>query len=221
MDELTTELLDGLPQTGPTDPIRYYRRPGVGWLFRERINRGLRMLPSRPFGPGLEVGYAAGAVLLVLARGVKDLHGLDLDADPVPVREHLASRGISASLVRASVYDLPYGDDAFDLVVCFSVFEHLDRYRRGLDEVARVLRPGGVFLIGMPAVNKTMEIGFSAIGFRGIGHHHVTTPAQVAASFEGAGFRIARTSHLDVPMARPLGIRVYYNWLLEKRSPRT
>ena len=218
MYELTTELLEGLPTTGPTDPIRYYRRPVVGRIFRERINRGLRLLPPRAFGKGLEVGYAAGAVLLALARGVGDLHGIDLDADPAPVRGHLASRGASANLLRASVYDLPYGDDAFDLAVCFSVFEHLDRYRRALGEVTRVLRPGGLFLIGMPAVNKAMEIGFSAIGFRGIDHHHITTPAQVAACFEGEGFRTARTAHLDLPLARPLGMRVYYNWLLEKRA---
>jgi SAM-dependent methyltransferase len=216
MFELTTDLLESLPQNGPTDPIHYYRNPVVGWLFRKRINRGLRLLPSRPFHKALEVGYGAGAVLLALSESVGELHGLDLDADPAPTRALLASRGASAELVQASVIDLPYSEGAFDLAVCFSVFEHLDRYRLGLEEVARVLRPGGLFLLGMPAVNKTMELGFSAIGFRDIDQHHVTMPAQVAACFGDAGFGVLRTAHVDVPFSRPFGLRVYYNWLLEK-----
>jgi ubiquinone/menaquinone biosynthesis C-methylase UbiE len=38
----------------------------------------------------------------------------------------------------ASIYDLPYDDDAFDLVVCCEVLEHLEHPGKGLAEVARV-----------------------------------------------------------------------------------
>ncbi len=38
----------------------------------------------------------------------------------------------------ASVYELPYEDDAFDLVVCCEVLEHLERPRQALCEIARV-----------------------------------------------------------------------------------
>lgn len=41
---------------------------------------------------------------------------------------------------QASVYDLPFEDGAFDLVVCCEVLEHLDDPGRGLAEVARVAR---------------------------------------------------------------------------------
>ena len=47
MIELTGRMLDGLPKNGPTDPIEYYRHPLVGWLFRNRINRGLQLLGER------------------------------------------------------------------------------------------------------------------------------------------------------------------------------
>ena len=40
MIELSPELLQGIPKNGPTDPIEYYRKPLVGRVFRERINRG-------------------------------------------------------------------------------------------------------------------------------------------------------------------------------------
>jgi len=40
----------------------------------------------------------------------------------------------------ASVYDLPFEDGSFDLVLCCEVLEHLERPREALDEVARVAR---------------------------------------------------------------------------------
>lgn len=220
MSELSPDVLRGIPQNGPTDPIEYYRKPLIGRVFRERINRGLRLLPEGRFGRALEVGYGAGAVLLSLAPSVDDLHGLDLDADPAVVEQLLASRGWSATLRKGSVYELPYEDAAFDLVVSFSMFEHLHDYERALAEVTRVMRPRSLFLLGMPAVNKLMEAGFRAIGFKGINDHHVTTPQQVAAAFPATRLRALRSAALDLPFRAPLGLRVYYTWLLEKPGER-
>lgn len=216
MFALTEDMLSGLPKNGPTDPIEYYRRPFVGRLFRRRINLGLHLLPKRRFARALEVGYGAGAVQLALAGGVEELFGIDLDADARLVSSMLEARGRRAALVRGSVYELPYEDEFFDLVVCFSVFEHLSEYRRALQEVHRTLRPGGLFLLGMPSVNRLMEAGFLAIGFKGINDHHVTTPAEVAATAPEIGFRKLAESHLDFPGPVPLGVRLYYDWLFEK-----
>ncbi len=213
MVRLDVEMLRELPKTGPTDPIEFYRRPLVGRVFRRRIDLGLAMLRERRFESALEIGYGAGAVLSALAPVVGELHGLDLDADADAIHGRLASRGVKASLVKGSVYELPYANRSFDLVACFSVFEHLHEYPKALAEVARVLRPGGSFLLGMPSVNRFMELGFRAIGFKGIEDHHVTTPQTVAKSFRQAGFAVTAQSHLQVP-----GLRLYYNWLLENRA---
>jgi len=213
---ITTELIADLPKNGPTDPIEFYRRPFVGWLYRERINRGFGLLPDRRFARALEVGYGAGAVQLALASTVDELHGIDLDADPVPVRALLQARGAASDLRQGSVLELPYQEAHFDLAVSFSVFEHLTEYKQALREVARVLEPGGLFLLGMPSVNKLMEAGFLAIGFKGINDHHVTTPRDARASFEECGFVLRSARYLDFPADAPLGLRLYYNWLLEK-----
>ncbi len=215
--ELTTSIVADVPRNGPTDPIEFYWRPLVGWLFRERINRGLRLLQGRTFQRGLEVGYGAGAVQIVLSGAVPELHGIDLDADPALVEPLLRRRGREPHLRRGSVLDLPYDDGQFDLVACFSVIEHLHQYRLALAEMARVLGSGGRLMLGMPSVYRTMEVGFRVIGFNGIQDHHVTTPAQVEAAFDGAGLRVERSGFLDLPRARPFGVRLYYNWLLAKR----
>jgi SAM-dependent methyltransferase len=216
MIELQPHMLEGIPRNGPTDPIEYYKRPLIGWLFRERINRGLRLLPDKRYARALEVGYGAGVLQLALAPSVDELHGIDLDADPESVTQLLRARTCHTKLVRGSVYELPYADAQFDLVVSFSVFEHLSDYPRGLLEVFRVLTPGGLFLLGMPSLNKLMEAGFHAIGARDINDVHITTPAQVERAWPAVGFHRQRASFLDFPPLSPLSIRLYHTWLLEK-----
>jgi SAM-dependent methyltransferase len=214
--KITLGMLDGIPQNGPTDPINYYRRPLIGALFRRRINLGLQLLPQPRYARVLEIGYGSGFLLPTLARGARELHGIDLDADPAPVHRMLEGRGCSATLVQGSVYDLPYATGTFDLVVSFSTFEHLHEYRRALAETCRVLAPSGTFLLGMPAVNKTMEWLFHAIGHSTIDDVHVTSPRMVTTAFADAGFRLAADAYLDFPLPRPLGLRLYHNWRLEK-----
>jgi ubiquinone/menaquinone biosynthesis C-methylase UbiE len=218
MFELKTSMLEGIPQNGPTDPIEYYKKPLIGQLFRTRINRGLALLPEQRFDRVLEVGFGAGAVQLALAAGSNELHGIDLDADPVLVTRLLNARGIATKLQRGNVYALPYADCSFDLIVCFSVFEHLHDYPKALAEVQRVLAPSGLFLLGMPAVTKWMEFAFAAIGFKGIDDHHVTRPQDVAAALPSAGFVEVKASFLDLPLPAPLGLRMYYNLLLRKST---
>ena len=216
MDPITLELLKGVRQNGPTDPINYYRRPGVGALFRQRINLGLQLLPPRRFARALEIGYGSGGLLLTLAKGVDELHGLDLDAEPHSVRAMLQARGCDANLVQGTVHQLPYADGQFDLIVCFSVFEHLSNYETALRETRRVLAPHGLFLLGMPAVNRLMGLLFEAIGHRTIDDIHVTTPRMIRRALAPNGFHVAASRALNVPFPPPFGLSLYHNWLLEK-----
>ena len=209
--ELTVGTARGLAKSGRTDPIEHYARPLVGWLYRERINMGLRLLPARRFGRVLEVGYGAGALLVTLAPYADELYGIDSTADPALVRRLLGARELSVGLAKGSVCELPYESGTFDLVCCFSVFEHLAEFERGLSEVARVLAPGGLFLLGMPSVNRIMRLGFLMLGERGIEEEHVTTPGDVAAAFASAGLRIVRSRRLVLPIP-PLSL--YHTWLL-------
>lgn len=204
--------------TGATDPIRYYSRPGIGWVFRRRIEMGLEMIPQLPPGArALEVGYAAGIVLYNLASRVSELHGLDLDAEPAPAEERLRALGVHAQLVRGSVLDMRpvYSDGFFDLVVCFSVMEHLPEPQIALGEMHRVLKPGGIAMLGMPAVNRFMEYAFQAIGFKGIEDHHITTPGQVwrLVSAQSERWRAARR---QLPAGVPFGAALYHTFRLQK-----
>ena len=87
----------------------------------------------------LEVGAGEGRLAMRLVAStarrparfvVSDLELDHLDAD------------LEASIerCRASVYELPFADASFDLVVCCEVLEHLDTPDRALAEIARVAR---------------------------------------------------------------------------------
>jgi SAM-dependent methyltransferase len=213
---LTPEILAELPKSGDTDPLEYYRRPLVGKFYLNRINRSFEMLPSGNLGKVLEVGYGAGAVQLALAAFASELHGIDLDADPNVLAKFFGNRAIRPQLIRGSVLDLPYSSEYFDLVVCFSVLEHIQDYVQALREIHRVLIPNGHFLLGMPTVNRLMDAAFLAIGFRGIDDLHITRPVDVAQSFGAIGFKCNKQNPLDFPFRMPFGVRLYHSWLLQK-----
>ena len=50
----------------------------------------------------------------------------------------------------ASVEDLPQPDASIGTIFAFSTFEHVERFWVGFEEVRRVLRPDGVFLVACP-----------------------------------------------------------------------
>jgi SAM-dependent methyltransferase len=50
------------------------------------------------------------------------------------------------------ITDVPFKDDAFDLIICVHVLEHVPDDRRAMREMARVLRPGGMALLLVPIV---------------------------------------------------------------------
>jgi SAM-dependent methyltransferase len=55
---------------------------------------------------------------------------------------------------------LPFSDRSFDTVMCTSVLEHVEEPERAVEEMARVLKPGGRLLITVPFLYPTHEAPF-------------------------------------------------------------
>jgi ubiquinone/menaquinone biosynthesis C-methylase UbiE len=109
----------------------------------------VRLLRLSPGGTMLEVGCGRGIGLEALARRLEPavLTGIDVDDRLLAMAESaLGERGVNARLLRADVRDLPFDDAAFDTVFDFGTCYHVSRPAVALREVARVLRPGGLFV---------------------------------------------------------------------------
>lgn len=95
----------------------------------------------------LDLGCAGGFLAEALDDRGARVTGIDPAKDAIA-----AARAHAESAGRAIAYDvgvgesLPYDDASFDAVACVDVLEHVRDLHQVLGEVARVLKPGGMFL---------------------------------------------------------------------------
>lgn len=154
------------PKGRTMDPLLYDRLAPVWWSGSVKALRLLRnLVPARLrfFDPivgdwserrVLDLGCGGGFMCEALARRGARVTGVDpcraaLDA----ARVHGASERLETDYREGRGEAIPLGDASVDVVVCVDVLEHVDDLPRVLSEVARVLRPGGVFLFD--TVNRT------------------------------------------------------------------
>lgn len=92
----------------------------------------------------LEVGLGYGTMATALMKCGADYHGLDIAAGPVDMARHRA--GIlrkDVDIRQGSVLDCPFEDGSFDHVISIGCLHHTGDLPRAIDEVHRVLKPGG------------------------------------------------------------------------------
>ena len=94
----------------------------------------------------LEVGLGYGTLTEALARMGADYHGLDIAAGPVEMARHRLA-GVPGArpeqVQQGSVLELPFPDASFDLVASIGCLHHTGDLFGAIQEVRRVLRPGG------------------------------------------------------------------------------
>lgn len=92
--------------------------------------------------------------------------------------------------VVGSILDIPFPGAHFDAVSAFDVIEHVADERRALDEVFRVLRPGGVFMISVPAYEWAWSSHDDLQD-----HQRRYTRRRMLRSLKRSGFSVERSTH--------------------------
>lgn len=96
----------------------------------------------------LDAACGAGWGSALLAAGGAEVVGVDLS--PATILDARREHGDRVDFREGDLCDLPLSDGEFDCVVCFEALAHVATPERALDELRRVLRPGGLLLISAP-----------------------------------------------------------------------
>ena len=152
------------------------------YLGMEHITRHLldHYLPHP--GPALKIldgGCGTGAVMKYLCR-YGEVTGFDFAAEAL----HFSRKRGHTRLVQASVLGIPFAQDLFDLIVSFDVIcERGVRDDQALSEFARILKPGGLVMLRLPAYDWLR-------GKHDVATHilHRYTRGEIGAKLRDSGF---------------------------------
>lgn len=173
--------------------------------FKRRVRLMFQSLDIQTTDRVLDAGCGRGFFMkYVTELAPCRLTGVDLDL------EHLGialdqNRAGGASVARSYIAPLPFADATFDKIIFSEVLEHLPDDWGGLNEIKRVLKPGGLLFLSVPnhnypfwwdPINKTLEGVFHTHiqngTFAGIwaNHERLYFPDEIKALVTRAGFEI-------------------------------
>ncbi len=153
------------PAQAPSDLSIYDRDADHWWDGSRRWLRALQnLVPARlaffdrvaawQGRTVLDLGCGGGFMAEALTARGAHVIGADVSLGSITIAgRHAASQGLAIRYLAASGEQLPLPDQSVDCVVCVDVLEHVRSVDRVLDEIHRVLRPGGLFLFD--TINRT------------------------------------------------------------------
>lgn len=146
---------------------------------RRQVARRLRPAPCSD-ARALDLGAGSGGNTRLLAEA--GYRAVALEHHPLAA-DMTHSRGID--VVRGDGHHLPFSDATFDAVLACDVLEHLSRDDEAVAEVHRVLRPGGQFLLTVPADPRLWSEHDVALQ-----HHRRYTRASLQSLLETSTFTV-------------------------------
>jgi len=176
---------------GPAALLHAMNRARLGFYLRELGDTRGRAV--------LDAGCGGGLVAKGLAEAGAVVTGLDLS----PACLHVARRAVPDRFlpVAGRMERLPLASRSFDAVVAADVLEHIPDLPAAVEEIARVLRPGGSFLYD--TINRTAWAWFTAmfgaerlLGFVPRGTHDwrlFIRPRELDRVLTGVGFEAVTT----------------------------
>lgn len=147
---------------------------------------------SQATGDVLEVAVGTGLNFPVYPDDI-NLTGIDLSEDMLDIaRGRAAELGRSVALLQGNAHTLPFDDAAFDTVVCTFGLCAIPDLDAAIDEMHRVLRPGGRLVLvdhveSSSSLARVLQRGLEVITVPLAGEHFLRRPRNHLAA---AGFNI-------------------------------
>jgi demethylmenaquinone methyltransferase / 2-methoxy-6-polyprenyl-1,4-benzoquinol methylase len=120
-------------------------------VWRRRVAKRFRVVLYNPAARVLDLCCGTGDLALAFRKEAPagaEIAGSDFVPEMLSrAQSKAAACGARITFVEADALALPFGDGSFDLVSCSFGLRNLANYERGLMEILRVLKPGGVAAI--------------------------------------------------------------------------
>lgn len=113
------------------------------WSASEEQTRALLLPYLTENTKILDVGVGLGRLLEKFPNHQR--YGMDISTSYLPIAKQ---KGIDVCF--SKIEDMPYRDNSFDIVICTDVLEHVLDLKLALDQIYRVLKTGGVFIMRVP-----------------------------------------------------------------------
>ena len=173
--------------------------------------------PVRPGDRVLDLGCGAGRHAFEVYRRGADVVAFDLDPGELgPVAgmfgamraEGEAGPEAGATAISGDATAMPFGDGAFDRVIAAEVLEHINDDQQAMNELARVLRPGGLAAITVPSFLPERICWALSAEYHQVpgGHVRIYTRVELAAKLARAGLKPGWHHHAH-------GLHSPYWWL--------
>lgn len=160
-------------------------------LKRELTKQGLTRAPTL-----LDLGCGDGNNLVWLRHYADRLYGSDYNFTRL---SRATVRAPGAALFLADVLRYPTRDDAFDVIFFNHVIEHIPNDAAALAEVRRILKPGGLLVLGAPNEGAwwwQWAYRRNPRSLETTDHVHFYTAAVLRTRLEKAGFVVHAIKHM-------------------------
>lgn len=168
----------------------YFWNVGRREILDEALSRNLEEQRNLEI---LDIGCGPGGNLLFLDKYGR-VTGLDVSEEALRFAK---AKGYE-EVIQAGAEKVPLPDGAFDLISCLDVLEHIEKDDRVLREIFRLLKPGGILLLTVPA--HPFLFGPHD---RFLGHLRRYRTKEALDKIKGAGFTIREYTHF-VTFAVPI-----------------
>jgi 2-polyprenyl-6-hydroxyphenyl methylase/3-demethylubiquinone-9 3-methyltransferase len=103
----------------------------------------------------LDIGCGGGYLTEEYARLGCQTSGIDISSASIAEAiQHASIEGLKINYQVGSATNLEFPENSFDVVSCCDVLEHIENWPAAIQEIARVLRPGGLFFFD--TINRTL-----------------------------------------------------------------
>ncbi|MBN9391561.1 MAG: methyltransferase domain-containing protein [Chloroflexi bacterium] len=181
-------------------PNAHYYTISTGHGNPARLAELVEKVRPNPTDRVLDIGTGAGHTAIAFAPQAGEVVAFDLTPSMLEeTARNAAAKGVTNLTTRqGAAENLPFEDNSFDIVVCRYTTHHFTNIRQAVAEMARVLKPGGKWVIMDTTVPENPELDRQINGIdwlRDPSHIRSYSEPEWRNFAEGAGLKVTGVEH--------------------------